>query len=90
MINIQRDSAYIDLRYAYMNSNMPKDIIESLERAQAEWCEDICDMTLVFKSLNKEAPLTEKEKQRIINFCKIRMMPYDVKFEEGDEKIRVL
>lgn len=75
------------MTYVYTDSRLPKDIIAALERADARWKEDICTMTLTIKSGNKEAPLTEKEKKRITDFCNIRMLPYDVKFVGGDDTL---
>ena len=64
-----------------MNAEVPEDIRLSIERADVYQRLDIETMTLIMYSQNRKEPLTDSEKERIRNYLKITMFPYEVEFK---------
>ena len=64
-----------------MNVEVPEDIRLAMERARVYRSFDHETMTIIMYSENREEPLTYSEKERIRNYLKITMFPYEVEFK---------
>lgn len=64
-----------------MSAEVPEDIRLAIERARVYQYLDIESMTLFMSSENRKEPLTDSEKERIRNYLKITMFPYEVEFK---------
>lgn len=64
-----------------MNFEVPKDICLAMERARVYRSFDYETMTIIMYSENREEPLTDSEKERIRNYLKLTMFPYEVEFK---------
>ena len=65
-----------------MRAEVPEDIRLAIERADVYRSFDHKTMTLNLYSQNREEPLTDNEKERIRNYLKITMFPYEVEFKQ--------
>lgn len=64
-----------------MSIEVPEDIRLTIDRARVYRSFDHETMTLIMYSQNREEPLTDDEKERIRNYLKITMFPYEVEFK---------
>ena len=64
-----------------MSAEVPEDIRLAIKRARVYQFLDPITMTLFMSSENREEPLTDSEKERIRNYLKITMFPYEVEFK---------
>lgn len=64
-----------------MSVEVPEDIRLAIKRARVYQFFNHETMTLFMSSENQKEPLTDNEKERIRNYLKITMFPYEVEFK---------
>jgi hypothetical protein len=62
-------------------SSMEYQLSEAMIRADVYKFDNFRDRTTHFVSMNKDAPLTEEEKQNISNYLGLHMYPFEIVFD---------